>query len=304
MAIDVSIIIPTYNRDLKGTLNSIKAQTYPKSNFEILIVDDGSETSASHLIKEYLGYGLNIIYLRQKRRGPAQARNLGLEKSRGEIICFTDDDCILASDWIEKIFHLHKDNPQVLALGGETRVKRNILKNIVSQFMANGAMYTKTPQGKKLIFFPTSNVSLKKRLLGQYKFDSRIPYAGGEDLEFFWNLYLKGEKFLYSQEVQVLHQRKHSFINFIMQPYIYGKGNFWVQRKHLNHPALLELKNTAKLLKAFLEIPFFSVYIACSIAQKYNMQLKEKQLLFFYLIIYRIMYFCGYLVEKFNYCLK
>jgi radical SAM protein with 4Fe4S-binding SPASM domain len=93
----VSVIIPTYNRKdiLKITLDAIFQQDY--SNFEVIVVDDGSNDGTRELVKEY-----DLKYYFQEDKGfrVGQARNLGGLKANGEILIFLNDDIIAKSDLI------------------------------------------------------------------------------------------------------------------------------------------------------------------------------------------------------------
>ena len=93
----ISIIIPAYNAEvyLKECLESIKNQSY--SNFEVLIVDDGSLDNTSKISKQYEKEDNRFKYLYQDNAGPSVARNTGIKQSKGEYIWFVDAD-----DWIEK----------------------------------------------------------------------------------------------------------------------------------------------------------------------------------------------------------
>ena len=90
----VSVIIPTYNRRvrLEKAVESVLGQTYP--DFELIVVDDGSEDSTRDLISRY---GSRISYLPQENRGVSAARNRGIAAARGELIAFLDSD-----DWWDK----------------------------------------------------------------------------------------------------------------------------------------------------------------------------------------------------------
>jgi len=91
----VSVIIPAYNtaQYIGETLDSVFGQTY--TDFEVLVINDGSpDTEALEaVLRPYLE---RIVYLKQENRGPAAARNLGIQQARGEYIAFLDsDDCWL-----------------------------------------------------------------------------------------------------------------------------------------------------------------------------------------------------------------
>lgn len=85
----VSVIIPVYNgeRYLAEAVHSILAQTVP--TLEIIVVDDGSTDGTARVAQRF---GDAVCYVYQPNRGPAAARNRGLERARGEIVAFLDAD--------------------------------------------------------------------------------------------------------------------------------------------------------------------------------------------------------------------
>jgi glycosyltransferase involved in cell wall biosynthesis len=85
----ISVIIPTFNRArlLKKAIESVLNQSY--QNFELIIIDDGSTDDTDKIVSEYSG---RAAYIKQNNKGPAAARNLGIEISRGDFIAFLDSD--------------------------------------------------------------------------------------------------------------------------------------------------------------------------------------------------------------------
>ena len=102
--ITFSIIIPTYNRPerLKTCLDSLLNLDYPPDNFEIIIVDDGSNQPLDTLVNPYQNQ-LNLTLIRQNNSGPAKARNTGANAAQGEYLAFTDDDCTLDQKWLSAL---------------------------------------------------------------------------------------------------------------------------------------------------------------------------------------------------------
>lgn len=88
----VSIILPTFNRAeyLPRALNSILNQTY--KNWEILIIDDGSEDETLNLVKNYINNDVNIKYHFHENRGAAYSMNVGMINSKGNFITFLGSD--------------------------------------------------------------------------------------------------------------------------------------------------------------------------------------------------------------------
>lgn len=85
----VSVVIPTFNRGalLIPAIESVLAQSY--SDFEIIVVDDGSTDDTERVAAQYLD---RLTYIQQPNGGVARARNSGILQARGELICFLDSD--------------------------------------------------------------------------------------------------------------------------------------------------------------------------------------------------------------------
>jgi glycosyltransferase involved in cell wall biosynthesis len=104
--ITVSIIMPTYNRKniIEKAVNSVINQTY--SEYELIIVDDGSTDGTEDLIKKkyrnYLKYG-KIKYFKQKNGGVSKARNKGLSEAKGNVIAYLDSDNYWFETYLEKM---------------------------------------------------------------------------------------------------------------------------------------------------------------------------------------------------------
>lgn len=99
----ISVIIPTYNegKNIINCLESLSAQTY--SDFEIIMVDDGSTDNTLNIIDNLQSSIPNFQFLKQKHKGPGAARNFGTKKARGEILVFVDADMTFDKDFLEEL---------------------------------------------------------------------------------------------------------------------------------------------------------------------------------------------------------
>ena len=99
----VSVILTTYNGATRGYLNSaiesVLNQTF--KDYELIIVDDGSTDNTKSSCSKFLTRP-NVSYLYKENGGPASARNIGVKKSKGEFICFIDDDDLWNQNKLEK----------------------------------------------------------------------------------------------------------------------------------------------------------------------------------------------------------
>ena len=96
MSYKVSIIIPAFNegKNINKILTSALNQTY--DNFEVIVVDDGSQDNTGKICEKYKKKYSNFRYIYKENSGVSDARNLGLKYITGDYVCFWDAD-----DWVE-----------------------------------------------------------------------------------------------------------------------------------------------------------------------------------------------------------
>ena len=107
-----SVVIPLYNKEkyIKKTLDSVLNQTY--SNFEIIVVDDGSTDKSCEIIESIKDDRIHLIH--KKNGGVSSARNRGIQEAKGEFIAFLDADDEWLPNKLEKQYILHKKNPKLI----------------------------------------------------------------------------------------------------------------------------------------------------------------------------------------------
>lgn len=112
---NISIIIPVYNAEkyIEKCLDSIKRQTY--TNYEIIIVDDGSGDSSLKICKKFKNENKSIIMkiFTQKNEGPSSARNKGIANAEGDYITFVDSDDYLEENLLEALLNCCKKDTMI-----------------------------------------------------------------------------------------------------------------------------------------------------------------------------------------------
>ncbi len=99
----VSVVVPIYKVEqyLKKCVDSIIKQTY--KNIEVILVDDGSPDNCGKICDEYAQKDKRIKVIHKENGGLSEARNFGLDKAKGEYICFIDSDDFVSCEYVEKL---------------------------------------------------------------------------------------------------------------------------------------------------------------------------------------------------------
>ncbi len=109
--IEISVIIPTYNRGwiLKEAIDSVLAQTF--KDYELIVVDDGSDDNTAQILA---GYGEKIRMIRQPNRGVSAARNQGIISSSGRFIALLDSDDLWLPEKLDRQISFFRKNPDAM----------------------------------------------------------------------------------------------------------------------------------------------------------------------------------------------
>lgn len=120
MSINVSVIIPTYKdwNKLSICLDALEKQSYPQEQFEIIIVNNDSEDT----LPEGYKISKNVRLIEEAKPGSYAARNAALKIARGEIIGFTDSDCVPEKDWITNAVTFLQENKIYSRVGGPVEI--------------------------------------------------------------------------------------------------------------------------------------------------------------------------------------
>jgi glycosyltransferase involved in cell wall biosynthesis len=235
----VSVVVPTFNRcaSLIRMLEALVDQTYPADQFEVVVVDDGStDGTAERLDALVAPYRLTV--LRQPNMGPAVARNLGVERARGSLIVFLDDDVVALPHLLAEHVATQGDEQNQVVTGplsppGDWPRPSWIHWEEAQLQQQYHAMLTgKYPCTPRQFF--SGNASLRRaRFLEAGGFDPTFKRA--EDLELAFRLRARGASFVFNPRADVLHYASRTFQSWCRIPYQYGRYEVAMQRDK-GHP--------------------------------------------------------------------
>jgi glycosyltransferase involved in cell wall biosynthesis len=198
----ISVVIPTYRRPelLRRCLEAIRQQHCPDCSFEVLVVSDGPDAATASLVSElsqrFPDFPLNYRPLPAKR-GPAAARNYGWKHGSGELVVFTDDDCIPAASWIDAYWSAYQlRNKRFIGFTGKVEVP---VPERPTDYQKNVA-HLSTAE------FITANCACSRAALELVGgFDEDFPIAWREDSELQFKLLKENLPIVYVNEALVCH---------------------------------------------------------------------------------------------------
>ncbi len=252
-----SVIVAAYNAEatIAALLDSLQNQTF--TNFEVIIVDDGSVDRTAEIAKLY---PVKLIENRLNR-GPAHCRNAGARKAVGDIIVFTDSDCITADNWLQEIDGQYRHGNIDAIMGKLVLLPSNYVGDSISAlgFPAGGTIgfdkiWRVTPQGYT-DSLSTCNCAIYKDTFWQVGgFDETFPYAGGEDSYLAYNLRQAGYRIKYCRNVLAYHPARDSLISFADWQFKRGISSYIFSKKITSQQKYLSLRmwSTRNILRHFI----------------------------------------------------
>ena len=231
-----SVVIPTFNRkeSLRRTLDALARQSLSADAFEVIVVSDGSADGTEQLLSDYAENGsLRLRWFSQPNRGPAAARNLGIEKAEAQIIVFTDDDVEPVPEFLARHLRRHDREERLVVIGplspnpkwvGVEPVwiawEHQKLQEIYAMFKPGGK-YEGCFGGYE--HFYSGNASVRRKWLIEVGcFNTQ--FTRQEDVELASRLWNRLQTaFLFDFEADALHHPLRTLKSWLAVPSAYGK---------------------------------------------------------------------------------
>lgn len=239
----LSVIIPTYNRKdiLMKCLTALFEQTCSKSDFEIIVIDDGSVDGTENVIKEIITKSpVELRYFKQENKGPASARNKGLISAKNEIALFLGDDIIAAPGLLQEHLNFHQFSTEInIALLGKVEWYPELKVTPFMKWLTSGGPqfgYYKFKTSEEVSFHHayTANISYKKELLEKTGgFDENFKIAMFEDTDLGYRLYKNFNlKIIYNSYAVAYHNHLIGIGDYVRRQKDYGFWRCYFFEKH------------------------------------------------------------------------
>ena len=210
----LSIIIPLYNCEkyIKQCLDTIFRQEMNESEFEVIVIDDGSKDSGYSLASEYAKRHQNILVMKQENQGVACARNNALEKATGDYVTFVDADDMLVSGSLRALLKIAVENKADIVKAAHKEVPEDAVCEDFSRSHDNSSIQVMT--GEEAIVNVTRmkegycwGYLISRKLItdNNLKFPPKVAFM--EDWAFITQAILKSRTFVNADVLLYLYRR-------------------------------------------------------------------------------------------------
>ncbi|KAB1159647.1 glycosyltransferase [Tenacibaculum aiptasiae] len=234
MELNFSIIVPVYNRpkEIDELLESLIKQDF-QHNFEVLIIEDGSDNSSEEIVDSYKEK-LNLHYFFKENSGAGASRNYGMEKASGNYFIILDSDVIVPQQYLSEVYQ-RLEEKYTDAFGGPdaahesfTTLQKAINYSMTSILTTGGIRGKKKGVGK---FQPRSfNFGLSKKAFLATKGFSKM--KTGEDIDLSFRLWEEDFETQLIETAYVYHKRRSTIKQFFKQTFSFGTARPILNKKY------------------------------------------------------------------------
>jgi GT2 family glycosyltransferase len=224
----VSIIVCSYNGapTLAACLDSLGKLNYPE--YEVILVDDGSTDNTASIAAQFP----QVRYIHQSNHGLSHARNTGAAAAKGEVLAYTDSDCMVDADWLYYLIATLLSGSYA-GVGGPnvTPPAQNWIQACVAAAPGGPSHVLLTDTIAEHI--PGCNMAFHRWAFDSVGgFDPEY-HKAGDDVDFCWRLQQAGYVIAFSPTAIVWHHRRFTLRAFLKQQDGYGEAESLLRFKHL-----------------------------------------------------------------------
>jgi len=256
--VKASVVIAAMNAEkfIGKCLDSLEGQSF--KDFEVIVVDDGSSDNTIGAANAYP----RVRVLKQDHAGPAIARNNGAWAAKGQIIVFTDSDCVLERNWLEEMVRPFKEK-EIAGVQGRYRTRqKSIIARLIQLEIERS--YVKMAKRKFIDFMGTYSAAYRKKVFEEMKgFDTSFPIASGEDTDLSFRVSEAGYKMVFRPKAIVFHTHPESLRKYLKIKFFRA---FWRTKVYKRHRGkMVKDAYTSQMVKAQLLL-FYGAFVVLAVA--------------------------------------
>lgn len=279
----ISVVMPVYNEaaNIISTLEALYSNTVLPD--EVIVADGGSTDNTVQLIKERFP---QATVINNPEKNAAAGRNEGIKKAQGDVIAFTDGDCIVDKHWIENISKAFSEN-EIDGLGGKVLIAPPI--NHIEEYWGNLAWKLIMNFGDEPYIvdrctlndaFVTANCAYKRSLLVKVKGFNNWFANNAEDVDLCWRAIKSGARLMYIPDVQIYAHNVTTVNGVAKKSFRNGYSSSKLQKKYGSKvnfdPNIYKMlgRNIVGLLRREKDAGLNVLELTCHLAGKYYGSIK------------------------------
>jgi glycosyltransferase involved in cell wall biosynthesis len=219
----ISVVVPFYNSEkyIGRCIEALLNQDFPEERYQIILINNNSRDSSASIVRRYP----RITLIDEQKLGSYAARNRGVIEANGDVIAFTDSDCVPASDWLKEIESAMNDSNVGIAVGNYQLARDSLPISMMEDYENEKNNYIFRSGIKELYYGYTRNMAVRKKLFNAV--GSFLEMARGSDVIFIRRCVdeYSCEVVRYSPQMRVRHLEIDSLNKYFRKTYIYGKSS-------------------------------------------------------------------------------
>ena len=241
-----SVIVPFLNEELyiEQCIQALLGQDFNQNEYELIFIDNGSTDASVEIVRKFS----NIALFYESEKSAYVARNRGLKEARGEIIAFTDADCIVSKDWLMHISQGIRESGATIVFGQRCFLPNIPLTLKIFEDYENAKVeYVLKNCAKRYFFANNNNMAVKKIAFERYGYF--LTWYAGADTEFLQRCISQDPdlKVAYLNEMKITHLEVKNIRTWLKKNNLYGRYNIMVEELFdytpLNYATKLKIFN-------------------------------------------------------------
>jgi glycosyltransferase involved in cell wall biosynthesis len=227
----VSVIIPVFNDSerLRQCLQALERQTYAQDAYEVIVVDNNSDEDIQSVVAPFS----QVRFAKESRQGSYAARNQGISLAKGEILAFTDSDCVPALDWLEQGVKVLLANPNCGLVAGKIEFFfKNPQHPTATELYDSFTFLQQEQYVKELRFGATANLFVYRQMFEKVGLFNADLKSGG-DQEWGKRVFAAGYPQVYADQVRIGHPARHDLKELRRKLYRVSEGKFFINSHNL-----------------------------------------------------------------------
>lgn len=218
----ISVVVPFYEdrRHIRGCVDALLSQDYPEQKYEVIMIDNNSTDGSVEIVKKYP----SVKLLAETKQGAYAARNRGIGEATGDIIAFTDADCLPDSAWLGSIEEAMFDTGVRIVLGKREYASSSLVLSMLGEYEAEKINQVCASSDKHIYYGYTNNMAVRRTAFDQCGLF--VEMARGADSIFVRQVVdqFDCESVSYVPDVRVRHMEINRLRDYYRKRIIYGRS--------------------------------------------------------------------------------